>query len=157
VNVKKPADEVRQIVEQKTKGGPFMKTVPHLFMSVLAAALMLAFADHAVMAQEKAKAEKAKTASAQEKIAQPGNVLFENERMKVTETRIKPGEKNEMKMRNDRVNVHIKAAKFRVHYPDGKTEDFDQKAGSVRFNKAGISSTENIGKTESDTVIVQMK
>jgi len=115
---------------------------------------MLAFATKAVMAQEKAKAEKA---TAQEKIAPPGNVLFENERVKVTETRIKPGEKNEMKMRNDRVNVHIKAAKFRVHYPDGKTEDFDQKAGSVRFNKAGISSTENIGKTESDTVIVQMK
>jgi len=134
-----------------------MKHWTRLVVGLVAATLMLAFASKAVMAQEKPKAEKAKTASAQEKIAQPGNVLFENERMKVTETRIKPGEKNEMKMRNDRVNVHIKAAKFRVHYPDGKTEDFDQKAGSVRFNKAGISSTENIGKTESDTVIVQMK
>src|SRR5262249_51331893 len=129
-----------------------MRTLTHVLMGVLAAGLLLAFASTAVMAQEKAKA-----APAKEKIAQPGNVVFENERVKVTETRIKPGEKNEMKMRNDRVNVHIKAAKFRVHYPDGKTEDFDQKAGSVRFNKAGISSTENIGKTESDTVIVQMK
>src|SRR5215470_70612 len=134
-----------------------MKHRTYLLVGLLTATLMLAFADHAVMAQEKAKAEKAKTASAQEKIAQPGNVLFENEKVKVTETRIKPGEKNEMKMRNDRVNVHIKAAKFRVHYPDGKTEDFDQKAGSVRFNKAGTSSTENIGKTESQTVIVTLK
>jgi len=134
-----------------------MKHRTYLLVGLLTATLMLAFATKAVMAQEKTKAEKAKTASAQEKIAQPGNVLFENERVKVTETRIKPGEKNEMKMRNDRVNVHIKDAKFRVHYPDGKAEDFDQKAGSVRFNKAGTSSTENIGKTESHTVIVTLK
>ena len=120
-------------------------------------ALMLAFTTGAVMAQEKTKAEKAKTAPAKEKIAQPGKVLFENERVTVTETRIKPGERNEMKMRNDRVNVHIKAGKFRVHYPDGKTEDFDQNVGSVRFNKAGTSSTENIGKTETHTVIVTLK
>ena len=134
-----------------------MKYWTRLLVGLLTATLMLAFATKAVMAQEKAKAEKTKTASAQEKIAQPGNVLFENERMKVTETRIKPGEKNEMKMRNDRVNVHIKAGTFRVHYPDGKTEDFDQKAGSVRFNKAGTSSSENIGKTETHTVIVTLK
>ena len=126
-------------------------------MVVLAAGLMLAFATTAAMAQEKAKAEKAKTAPAKETKAQGGNVLFENERVRVNETRIKPGEKNEMKMRNDRVNVHIKAGKFRVHYSDGKKEDFDQKAGSVRFNKAGTSSTENIGKTETHTVIVTLK
>ncbi len=84
-------------------------------------------------------------------------MLFENDRVKVAETRIKPGERNEMQMRNDRVNVYIKAGKFRVHYPDGKTEDFDQKSGSVRFNKAGTSSTENIGKTETHTVIVNLK
>jgi hypothetical protein len=134
-----------------------MKYWTRLLVGLLTATLMLAFATKAVMAQEKAKAEKAKAAPAQEKIAQPGNVLFENERVKVTETRIKPGEKNEMKMRNDRVNVHIKAAEFRVHYPDGKTEDFHQKAGSVRFNEAGTSSTENIGKSESHTVIVTLK
>lgn len=128
-----------------------------LALMAMVATLTLAFGTKTVMAQEKAKAEKAKAAPAQEKIAQPGKVLFENERVRVTETRIKPGEKNEMKMRSDRVNVHIKAGKFRVRYADGKTEDFDQKAGSVRFNKAGISSSENIGKTETQTVIVSLK
>src|SRR5262249_40489641 len=129
-----------------------MKTLTHVLMGVLAAGLVLAFASTAVMGQEKAKA-----APAEEKIAERGKMLVVDERVRVTETRIKPGEKNEMKMRNDRVNVHIKAAKFRVHYPDGKTEDFDQKVGSARFNKAGTSQTENIGKTESDTVIVTLK
>jgi hypothetical protein len=81
----------------------------------------------------------------------------ENERVRVAETRIKPGERNEMKMRGDRINIYITAAKQRVHYADGRTEHFDQEAGSVRFKKAGISSTENIGMTESHSVIVNLK
>ena len=123
----------------------------------IAAVWLLAFATNAVMAQEKAKAEKAKAAPAKETKAQAGNVLFENGRVRVTETRIKPGERNEMKMRSDRVNVYINAAKVRVHYADGKKEDFNQKVGSVRFNKAGTSSTENMGKTETHSVIVTLK
>ena len=42
-----------------------------------------------------------------------------------------------MMMRSDRVNVAIKASKTRVHYPDGKTEDRDRKAGSVQFITTG--------------------
>ena len=118
--------------------------------------MMLAFASTA-MAQKKAKAEKAETAPAKETKAQGGNVLLENDRVRVTESRIKPGENNGMKMRSDRVNVAIKAAKVRVHYPDGKKEDFDLKAGSVRFLKAGTSQTENIGKTETQNVVINLK
>jgi len=126
-------------------------------MAVLAV-FMLGFTTRAVMAQEKAKAEKAKTAPAKETKAEAANVLFENERVRVIEPRRrKPGEKNEMKMRSDRVNVAIKAAKVRVHYPDGKKEDFDLKAGSVRFLKAGTSQTENIGKTETQNVVINLK
>ena len=134
-----------------------MRQLTGIFMGLLVATVTLAFSTGAVMAQEKAKAEKTKAAPAKETKAPVANVLFENERVRVTEGRIKPGEKNEMKMRNDRVNVAIKAAKTRVHYPDGKKEDRDRKAGSVQFNKAGTSSTENIGKTETHSVIVTLK
>jgi len=135
-----------------------MKHLPQLLIGLLVATVMLAFATRTVTAQEKAKGEKAKTAQeTKQKERPPAPVLFENERVRVVETRIKPGEKNEMKMRGDRVNVSINAGKVRVHYPDGKKEDFDRKAGSVRFNKAGTSSTENIGKTETRTVIVNLK
>ena len=48
-------------MEQRTKGGSYIKTLTHPFMGVLVAALMLAFTTKGVMAQEKAKAEKAKT------------------------------------------------------------------------------------------------
>jgi hypothetical protein len=136
-----------------------MKHLTQLLIGLLVATVMVAFATKTVTAQEKAKGDKAKTAPAAEKAkaAQTPNVLLENERVRVIETRIKPGEKNEMKMRNDRVSVAIHAGKVRVHYPDGKKEDLDRKAGSVRFNKAGTSSTENIGKTETRKVIVSLK
>jgi beta-alanine degradation protein BauB len=146
-----------KIKEFGIKGGSTMKPLARFLVSLLVATFTAGFATTVVMAQEKAKAEKAKSAPAKETKAQAGNVLLENEKVRVVETRIKPGEKNEMKMRNERVNVYIKPAKLRVHYSDGKKEDFDQKAGSVRFNKAGTSSTENIGKTETHSVIVTPK
>jgi hypothetical protein len=37
----------------------------------------------------------------------------------VSEARVKPAEKNEMKMRDDRVTVPMSSAKFRFYYPDG--------------------------------------
>ena len=138
----------------KMKGRSNMKVaVTGIFVSIL----LSSFAISTVIAQDKAKAQKSMTEPAKDTKAQSANVLFENERIRVVETRIKPGEKNEMKMRSDRVNISIKPAKLRVHYPDGKKEDFDLKAGGVRYNKSGTSSTENIGKTESHTVIVNLK
>ena len=134
-----------------------MKTVPYLFVSALAATLLLAFADHAVMAQEKAKTEKGKAAPAQEKIAQPGNVLFENERVRVVEVRTKPGEKFPMQERPDRVIYHFNSGKQRVHYSDGKTEEREFKAGSVDFFKRDTTSPENIGKTEIHNLNVSLK
>ena len=104
-----------------------------LALMVMAATLMLAFTTKAVMAQEKAKAEKAKEAPAKATKAQGPVVLFENERVRVTEGRIKPGEKNEMMKRNDRVNIAINAAKTRVHYPE------DRK--STRLNSSHIQKS----------------
>jgi len=129
-----------------------------LALMAVVAILMFAFTTKAVMAQEKAKAEKEKTAPSKETKAQAANVLFENERVRVVQPQpLKPGEKNEMKMRSDRVNVAIKAGKVRVHYSDGKKEDFDLKPGSARFLKAGTTQTENIGKTETQSVVINLK
>ena len=135
-----------------------MKNLPQLLIGLLVATVMLAFPTQTVTAQEKAKAEKAKPAQETKQKERPPNpVLFENEKMRVTEGRIKPGEKNEMKARGERLNIAINDAKTRVHYSDGKKEDRERKAGSVSFNKAATSSTENIGKTETRSVIVTLK
>ena len=84
-------------------------------------------------------------------------MLLENEKYRVVETRSKPGQKNEMKARADRVIYSFNAGKSRIHYPDGKTEDVEFKAGEVRFRKADKSQSENIGKTESRNLVITAK
>jgi hypothetical protein len=116
-----------------------VKTLTHLFIGVLVATFMLATSTAAL---------------AQEKKAEPAKVLLENEKVRVVESRIKPGEKNEMKMRKDRVIVPLKAAKIRTHWADGKTEDSEYKVGEVIFRKQGKSQAENIGKTETRSIVV---
>jgi len=136
-----------------------------LALMAMAATLMLAFTITAVMAQEKAKAEKAKMAPAEEKMkaekAKKGEpttkVLLENERVRVSDTRYKPGDKGEMKERPDRVRYVIKGGEFKRHYPDGKTEDYKLKAGEAIFTKKNTNALENVGKTEAHWIGIWLK
>jgi hypothetical protein len=80
-----------ELGSEKGKGELVMKK---LALMPLVATLILAFSTKAVIAQEKAKTEKPTGTPTQEKVRQPDNVLFENERVRVAETRIKPGERN---------------------------------------------------------------
>jgi hypothetical protein len=130
-----------------------------LALMAMAATWMLAFTITAVMAQEKAKTEKAKPAPAAEKAkgASTPNVLLENERVRVNEVRSKPGNKAEMKERPDRVTYYIKGGEFKRHYPDGKTENVKRKAGEVAFTKKNTAALENVGKTEAHWIGIQLK
>ena len=112
-----------------------------------------------VMAQEKAK-----SATAGEKIKQEQTkgqsttkVRLDNEKFRVVETWAKPGEKNEMKARSDRVVYSFNAGKQRIRYSDGKTEEVEFKAGDVRYRKADTSQSENIGKTETHNLVITAK
>ena len=69
----------------------------------------------------------------------------------------KPGEKNEMKMRADRVIIPLQDSKLRYHFPDGKTEDVEHNVGKAHFRKKGTSQVENIGSTESRNILVTLK
>jgi len=76
----------------KMKGRSNMKVaVTGIFVSIL----LSSFAISTVIAQDKAKAQKSMTEPAKDTKAQSANVLFENERIRVVETRIKPGEKRD--------------------------------------------------------------
>ena len=121
-----------------------------LALLAMVATLMLAFTTRAVMAQEKAKAEKAKGVSTV-------TVLLENERVRVSDNRLKPGDKNEMKERPDRVFYFIKGGEFKRHYPDGKTENVKRKDGEVAFTKKNTAALENVGKTEAHWIGIQLK
>jgi len=136
-----------------------MKRLTGIFMGLLVATVMLAFTTKAVMAQEKAKMAPAeeKMKAEMKKGAPTTKVLLENERVRVADTRFKPGDKSEIKERPDRVRYVIKGGEFKRHYPDGKTEDYKLKAGEVVFTKKDKSASENVGKTEAHWIGTQLK
>lgn len=126
-------------------------------MSVLARAVVLVFSDHTVMAQEKAKAETAKSElKTKAKERAPAPVIFENDRVGVVESRTKPGDRNPM-WDVERVIYQFNAGETRIYYPDERTEDREFKAGTVEFFKRDTRSSENIGKTESHNLNVNLK
>ena len=135
-----------------------MKHLPEVLTGFLVATWLSTFATGAVTAQEKTKAEKSPTAQQPKaKERAPAPVVFENDKVRVVESRTKPGERNPMQDRPDRVVYHFNNGKQRIHYPDGKTEDSEFKAGSVVFRKRGTSLTENIGKTETHNLVINLK
>ena len=133
-------------------------TVKGFFVAVL----LSVFATGTAMAQEKAEKAKSttgveKTKQDQTKGQQTSKVRLDNEKFRVVETWAKPGEKNEMKARSDRVIYSVNAGKQRVRWADGKTEEVEFKAGDVRFRKADTSQSENIGKTETHNLVISVK
>jgi len=129
-----------------------------LVLMAMAATWMLAFTITAVMAQEKAKAAPAQEkAKAEMRKGATVKVLLENERVRVSDIRSKPGDKGEVKERPDRVVYVIKGADMRRHLPDGKTEDYKLKAGEAIWRKKDKSAIENVGKTEGHWIGIQLK
>jgi len=133
-----------------------------VFVAVVAI-LMLAFTTKEVMAQEKAKAEKAITTPAQEgkkEWPKPGpnaKVLLENEKVRVLETQYKPGEKNPMVKRGARVVYVVEGGPTKIYYADGKTEKGERKKGAATYFPGGdTKSTENVGKTNQRSLVINL-
>ena len=119
-----------------------------LALMAVAAILMLAFAS-AAMAQEKKK-----------EWPKPGpnaKVLLENDKVRVQETQSKPGEKNPMVKRGDRVVYVLEGGPTKTYYADGKTEKGEQKKGTATYYPGGdTKSTENVGKTTTRRLIISL-
>jgi hypothetical protein len=96
-------------------------------------------------------------ALAQEKATNTTKLLIDNDKYPVNETRAKPGERNNMQKRSDRIIVHLTAGKQRFTCADGKTEETDFKAGSVEFRPADSCQALNIGTTETHNLVITAK
>ena len=135
-----------------------------LALMAMAAILMFAFTTGAVMAQEKAKAEKAKAAPAQvakKEWPKPGpnaKVLVENDKIRVSEITYKPGEKSEMRKRGGtRVVYVLEGGPTKIYYPDGKTEKGERKKGTATYlTEEKTTSTENVGKTNQRSLVISL-
>ena len=85
-------------------------------------------------------------------------LLMENGKVRVMEVRLAPGQTAKMHNHpNDHVVYVMNDAKFRLMSPDGKSQDFELKAGQALFIGAGAHETTNIGKTEGRNLVVEVK
>lgn len=85
-------------------------------------------------------------------------LLMENERVRVMDIRLKPGEKAPMHNHpSDHVIYVLNDAKFRLTSPDGKIGEFDMKAGQTMWMEAGSHAAENFGPSEGHILVVELK
>ena len=122
-----------------------------VFTGLLVAAFMLVgAAGIPAIAQEKARAEKGKSVT---------TVLAENDKVRVWETRYRPGDLNTAPPSSaTRVIRVLKGGTFLWTYADGKTEKVVWKTGEVKIPTPGPQFTsKNVGKSEILIYVVMLK
>ena len=84
-------------------------------------------------------------------------VAFENDQVRVLKVHYGPGEKSTMHSHPNTVAVFLTDAKARFTFPDGKTQDFDVKAGEAMADTAKAHLPENTSDKAFDLVVVELK
>ena len=85
-------------------------------------------------------------------------LLLENNRVRVMEIRLNPGQKAPMHNHpNDHVIYVENDARFKLSFPDGKSSVFELKAGQTLWLEAGSHETENVGTTEARNIVIELK
>jgi beta-alanine degradation protein BauB len=93
------------------------------------------------------------------KVAPTGVVKVEYEDAQVRVLRFKepPGSKLEMHSHPAYVSVGLTDDVFHYTFPDGKSADDKSKAGEVAFSRAVTHAGQNMGKTASEAIMVELK
>jgi hypothetical protein len=84
-------------------------------------------------------------------------VLFENKRVRVVRIHFPPGESGPIVDKRARVIIMLTDSHATVTLPDGHSEVRDGKAGTVSFSKGGRQATNNVGTTELENIVVELK
>jgi beta-alanine degradation protein BauB len=86
------------------------------------------------------------------------NLIMENDRVRVMEMQLKPGEKSPMHNHpSDHVVYVFKDASFKLSFPNGENADFELEAGNALWIDAGPHETENIGSTQAHNLVIEVK
>ena len=85
------------------------------------------------------------------------SVVVENERVRVLRYHDKPGDRTSQHAHPDYVLYAVSSFKRRLTFPDGRKQEVDVKAGSVVWLKAHIHIGENIGDTDTEVMMVELK
>jgi len=84
-------------------------------------------------------------------------VKIDNSRVRVFESVLQPGDKEEMHSHPAYVTYVVAGGKIRNHLADGKTAEAELKTGDVLFREPLTHWSENIGTTPIDVLIVEVK
>jgi len=86
------------------------------------------------------------------------SVKLENERVRVYEWILKPGDKEPMHTHPEQVIYSLTDVKYRIYGPDGKVlRERDFKAGDTAWGPPTKHMTENIGTNVIHAIIVEFK
>jgi hypothetical protein len=84
-------------------------------------------------------------------------VRFENDRVRVLEYHLKPGEKEVMHSHPPGIVYVLADATVRTTLPDRTTSEHPGKAGEVFWRDETTHAVENIGSTESQAIAIELK
>lgn len=85
------------------------------------------------------------------------DVRFENDRVRVLEYRLKPGQKEPMHSHPPGVVYTLADAVLRTTTPDGKTSERARTAGELDWRDFTTHTLENIGNAEAHALAVELK
>ncbi len=84
-------------------------------------------------------------------------VLLENDRVRVLDFQLRKGAKEDLHAHPAAVTYVITPFKIRFTFPDGSTRVREAKAGDVFYGEALVHASENIGETDANGILVEMK
>ncbi len=84
-------------------------------------------------------------------------VLLENERVRVLKASLKRGAKSPMHWHPGSVIYSLTDGTVKVAFPNGISKTLDVKAGVARWDEPVSHAGENLGDTDIDSIIVELK
>ena len=84
-------------------------------------------------------------------------VLLENDRVRVLDSRMKPGETTSMHSHPDIVAYPLTAGKAKFTFPDDQSMEVELKAGEAMFMEGHHHIAENTGAAEMHVLLIELK
>ena len=84
-------------------------------------------------------------------------VVFENERVRLLEVRLKPADSSAMHSHPAYVIYPLDEGKVKFNSPSGETAEIEMKAGDVMWREPEEHAVDSIGSTEAHALLFELK
>ena len=84
-------------------------------------------------------------------------VLLENDKVKVLDFKLKPGEETGMHSHPNYIVYFLTDGKMMTAMADGKSTESEVKAGDISWSEGLTHNNKNTGKTEAHAIVIELK